>query len=335
MYIQRKLLNKVQSNTTILAIEHICTHKISIMTPTEEELHSDYKFRINRVFEYIDENLDADLSLNTISEVAFFSPFHFHRIFKFLMGETINEYVIRRRVEKAALDLLHTTLGVTEIALKYGFNDNSTFTRSFKKFYQVSPSEFRKQNPNRFSKIRQLESKNGQVYPDREKYICAIDNLKNWIKMNAQIEVKEVPKMDLVYVSNMGPKTMGAAFERLIRWGTPRGLIHENVKLVTIYHDSYKVTEASKVRMSACIVIDGHVEPEGEVGLTSIDEGKYIVGSYEIGLHEFEKAWTALFIWMNENGYKKADKNPFELYHNDFNEHPEKKAIVDFHIPVE
>ncbi len=300
----------------------------------ENEIQTDYKNRINRVFQYIDENLDSDLSLNTISEVAFFSPFHFHRIFKIITEETLNEYVTRRRVEKSASDLIHKNIGITEMSLKYGFNDNSSFTRTFKKFYGVSPTNFRKQNLNKFSKIRQLESKNGQEYPDHEKYICVINNLKNWIKMNAKIEIKEMPKMELAYVSSIGPQNLEAAYQKLIQWATPKGLVNRQVKMVTVYHDSFKITEANKVRMSACLALSQPIEADGEIGLTSIEKGNFIVGSFEIGLNEFEKSWTGLFIWMNENGYKKADRNPFEIYYNNFNEHPERKCIVDFCIPI-
>lgn len=304
------------------------------MTIMENEIQTDYKNRINRVFQYIDENLDSDLSLNTISEVAFFSPFHFHRIFKIITEETLNEYVTRRRVEKSASDLIHKNIGITEMSLKYGFNDNSSFTRTFKKFYGVSPTNFRKQNLNKFSKIRQLESKNGQEYPDHEKYICVINNLKNWIKMNAKIEIKEMPKMELAYVSSIGPQNLETSYQKLIQWATPKGLVNRQVKMVTVYHDSFKITEANKVRMSACLALSQPIETDGEIGLTSIEKGNFIVGSFEIGLNEFEKSWTGLFIWMNENGYKKADRNPFEIYYNNFNEHPERKCIVDFCIPI-
>jgi AraC family transcriptional regulator len=139
------------------------------MKLSDKEILTDYQNRINRVFQYIDENLDADLSLNTISEIAFFSPYHFHRVFKSITQETLNEYVTRRRTEKSALNLIHKDVGITEISIQCGFNDNSSFTRTFKKYYGVSPTEFRKQNPNKFSKIRQLESKNGQAYPDYDK----------------------------------------------------------------------------------------------------------------------------------------------------------------------
>ncbi|MEX0314083.1 MAG: GyrI-like domain-containing protein [Allomuricauda sp.] len=310
------------------------------MHSIDTEIQADYKSRINRVFEYIDKNLDAELSLTTIAEVAFFSPFHFHRVFKFITNETLNQYVIRKRIEKSALDLLHKSIPATQIALKYGFGDISSFSRAFKKFYGVSPTEFRKQNPNRFSKIRQLERKIGQPYPEFEKYICVIDNLKKWIKMNAKIEVKEMPKMELAYVSTVGPKNLGGAFQKLMQWATPKGFMNEKTKMATVYFDSFKVTEPDKVRMNACMVLQEHdvndsVEVEGEIGLTTIEAHKCIVGSFEIGVHEFEKSWTGLFVWMNENGYKKAESNPFEIYHNNFNEHPERKAIVDFCIPVE
>ncbi|MBU2045197.1 MAG: GyrI-like domain-containing protein, partial [Bacteroidetes bacterium] len=88
-------------------------------------------------------------------------------------------------------------------------------------------------------------------------------------------------------------------------------------------------------RMSACLILDEPIKMSGEIGLTTIEKAKCIVGHFEIGLHEFEKSWTGLFIWMNENGYKKADRNPFEIYHNNFNEHPQRKCMVDFCIPVE
>ncbi|GGE38997.1 AraC family transcriptional regulator [Pedobacter psychrotolerans] len=304
------------------------------MTSTDKEIQADYRNRINRVFEFIDENLDSDLSLNTISEIAFFSPFHFHRIFKFITGETLNEYVNRQKIEKSALAVLHKNITMSEIPHRYGFNDNSSFSRAFKKHFGISPTQFKLQNPNRHSKICQLESKNGQAYPNHEKYICIINNLKEWIKMNAKIEIKEMSQMNLAYVSSIGIQNLESAYQKLMKWATPKGLMNVQTKMVTIYHDSFKVTEANKVRMSASILLNKPVEVNGEIGLTSIQKGKFIIGSFEIGLNEFEKSWTGLFLWMNENGYKKADKNPFAVYHNNFNEHPEKKCIVDFHIPI-
>ena len=101
------------------------------MTEIDKQIQADYKNRINRVFEFIDKNLESDLSLNIVSEIAFFSPFHFHRVFKFMTGETLNGYVTRRKIEKSASDLLHKKTTATEIAHKYGFSDNSSYSRAF------------------------------------------------------------------------------------------------------------------------------------------------------------------------------------------------------------
>lgn len=301
-----------------------------------EELNADYIRRLNKVFTYIDNHLDTELSLETVAEVAHYSPFHFHRIFKVMTDETLNSYITRQRIEKSASILLHhDEVPISAIHLKYGFTSNSSFTRTFKKYYGISPTEFRKQSPSKYSKIRQVDSKNGQENGLFEEYICNINNHKNWMNMNANIEIKETPKMEFAYITQIGIQGLSNAFERLMKWAAPRGLMSEpDFKMATIYYDSFKVTAPNKVRMNACILLNEPVEKSGEVGLTMIEKGKCIVGSYEIQVHEFEKAWTGLFIWMNENGYQKSDQNPFEIYHNDFNSHPEKKCTVDLYIPV-
>lgn len=301
----------------------------------QENIQADYKSRINHVFHYIDQHLGSRLSLEEIAEVACFSPFHFHRVFKAITSETLNEYITRRRVEKAALDLLHRSTSVTEVLLKYGFNDSSSFSRTFKKFYGVSPTAFRIQNPNRHSKIRQLESKNGQATPDFEKYICVIDDLKKWIKMNAKIEVKETSGLNLAAVTHIGIYGVENAFDRLLRWANSKHLLQNTeAKVGRLFYDSIKVTAPEKVRMSVFLATEESFEAEGEIDRLRINPGKCIVGSFEITPNEFEKSWTGLFIWMNENGYKKSDENPYEIYHNDFREHPENKFIVDLYIPI-
>ena len=302
----------------------------------DKKIQIDYQNRIDRVFKYIDENLDTDLSLRTVSTIAFFSPYHFHRVFKYVTQETLKEYITRRRIEKSVLALIHKDTGITEIATTYGFQDASSFTRTFKKYYGLSPTAFRKQNPNEFSKIRQLESKNGQAYPHREKYICIINDLKNWIDMNAKIEIKDTSQLNLAGVTHIGINGVENAFEKLMKWAGPKGLLKEpDAKMGRMFYDSFKVTEANKVRMSIFLTTNEPFETEEEIYKLTINKGKCIVGRFEITPNEFEKSWTGLFIWMNENGYKKNGENPFEIYHNDFREHPENKFIVDLYIPIE
>jgi len=295
----------------------------------------DYKKRINRVFQYIDENLSSELSLKIISDIAFFSPYHFHRIFKFITNETLNNYITRRRIEKSAIELIHRDKSISEISRICGFNDNSSFTRAFKKYYGQSPTNFKKQNPNKFSKIRQLKSKNSQEYPNREKYLCIINNLQKWITMNAKIEIKTIPKLNLAGITHIGLNDIENTFSKLLKWATPKDLLKDpEAKIGRIFYDSLKITAPDKVRMNIFLITNEFFEADNEINKLVILKGKYIVGHFEITSNEFEKSWTSLFIWMNENGYKKSEENPFEIYHNDFREHPEKKFIVDLHIPI-
>ncbi|WP_415836132.1 AraC family transcriptional regulator [Pedobacter westerhofensis] len=180
-----------------------------------------------------------------------------------------------------------------------------------------------------------MESKNGQEQVVFEEYICSIDHLKNWIEMNAKIEIREMAKLELAYVTSIGVQNIAPAYDTLVKWATPLGLLkHPDTKMVTVYHDSFKTTSPEKVRMSACITLTEPVKVSGNIGKISIEKGKFIVGSFVIALSEFEKSWNSLFVWMAENGYQKADRDPFEIYHNDYRAHPEKKCIVDYYIPV-
>ncbi|MDD7887186.1 GyrI-like domain-containing protein [Flavivirga sp. 57AJ16] len=313
------------------------SHFLGNSKSQDEFIEKDYTNRVNLALKYIDNNLDSELSLESISNIALYSPFHFHRIFKALIGETLYAYIIRKRIEKTASILIHKKhISITELSLQYGFSSNASFTRAFKKFYGVSPSAFRKESPNKYSKISQVESKNGQESPIFEKYICNINNHLNWIKMNANIEIKEVPELKFASMTHFGVHGIENVFDKLIKWGQAKGLMaNSETKMARIFHDSFKITDPDKVRMSICLLTDRPFVLEGEIASGSIKKNKCMVGRFEITPHDFEKSWSSLFIWMNENGFKKAEGNPFEIYHNDFREHLENKCIVDLHIPIE
>jgi AraC family transcriptional regulator len=153
--------------------------------------------------------------------------------------------------------------------------------------------------------------------------------------MNTTIKIKELPKMDWAFITQTGAEGLDATFNKLLQWATPKGLVTTNLKMGRIYHDSFKTTEPDKVRMSACLLLQEPVPTNGEIGLTTTQNGKHIVGHFEINPQDFGKSWQSLFLWMNENGYKKADQNPFEIIHNNYHEHPEKRCIVDLCIPIE
>jgi AraC family transcriptional regulator len=297
-----------------------------------------YINRINRVVEYIDVNLDAELSLEKLSQIACFSPFHFHRIFCALLDETPNGYITRRRIEKIAgrLLLLHKEASLTHLALQYGFKSIHSFSRSFRKFYGISASEFQKRGQLEFSKIGKTESKNGAEKVSFKKYFYTMDNLKTWLQMKTKVEVKEMPELKMAQVRHQGPyKEIEQAFDTLTKWAGPRGLLNfPKTKMVGIYYDSPRVTDESKMQSSACITIEEDVETTGPISKITIPNGKFAIGRFELKTDEFEKAWNSMSLWIPENNFELRDGYYHEIYQNDAQQHPQGKFIVDICIPV-
>ena len=113
---------------------------------SSRDSRSEYERRMHKVLEHIDPHLDEPLDLAVLAEVAHFSPFHFHRLFAAWMGETLGEYLRRRRDEVAAMRLLsQPRLPVLNAALSVGFGSGEAFSRAFKTRFGCSPSAWREQ----------------------------------------------------------------------------------------------------------------------------------------------------------------------------------------------
>lgn len=100
-------------------------------------------YRRRRVEEFIRENLENDLSLAELAAVAELSQFHFLRVFRHSMGMTPQQYLMRRRVERAKELLATSDLPLVEIGFRAGFKNQSHFTTLFRKFTAVTPKIWR------------------------------------------------------------------------------------------------------------------------------------------------------------------------------------------------
>lgn len=296
-----------------------------------------YIHRINRVVDYIEANLTRDHSVKTLAEVAHFSPYHFHRIFRALTGETINNYVKRIRLQAAGSRLLNDhSRPVNEIAVLCGFNSTEVFCRAFREHFGKSASEFRKHHRQQVSKNSQTGSNNGKPVPGSPMYISDdIINQNRNVNMEKNIQVKEMPAMDLVYCRHIGAyNQIGGAYEKLFRWAGPRGLLRfPSTKTLTVYHDDPNVVDVNKVRQSACITVEDHVKTEGEFGNMHLPRGTYAVGSFKVDASQFGEAWDAVCRWIADNGYQPDDGYPYEYYPEEHSGDP-PVFTVDICVPV-
>lgn len=295
-----------------------------------------YISSINRVIDFIEDNLDSPLDLQRLSKIANFSPFHFHRIFLAIKGETLNSFIRRKRLEKSASFLISSNKSISEISALCGFTSNASFSRAFNDFFCTSATRFREGEYVEF--IKKLGTKSeasGQYFKRLERISDKV--ISNQERLYKEVVVRDLKAITVAYCRHTGKfENIGKAFEKLMRWAAPRGLIGgQDFKVLTVYHDDPKVTSIENVQQSACISIDENYKVDGEVGKMNVAGGKYAMARFEITENQFTEAWTSLCAgWLPESGYECDERLPFELFHNNHLEHPQRKFILDICIPV-
>ena len=320
----------------------------------QAQLRGQYVARINCVIDYIEANIDKDLSLQDLAQVASFSPFHFHRIFRAMVGETLSQFIQRVRIEKAAAQLIgNPRKSITRIALDCGFSGSAPFARVFKETFGMSASDWRSGGYQKHRNIRKADSNDNQGPSKIEKdsgafslYIdSATQNLIWRLKVKdtnlIQVEVKDMPDLHVAYVRHIGPyqgdeTLFQRLFEQLMTWAGPRNLLRfPETMMMCVYHDDPDVTDPNKLRTSVCITVPEDTPVEGEIGKMTIPGGRFAVARFELLPDEYQQAWDTVFgSWLPQSGYQPDDGLCYEIYQSDPAQHPEGKHFVDICIPV-
>jgi AraC family transcriptional regulator len=111
-------------------------------------ISTENEIRINQAVDYVVSHLEEPLSVGLLAEVSCFSKFHFHRLFKAVTGESVNQFIKRQRMQRAfALLTYSRSLPVTEIASQCGFSSISNFSKAFSSYYHLAPSQIRDEFP--------------------------------------------------------------------------------------------------------------------------------------------------------------------------------------------
>ncbi|HEX3473436.1 MAG TPA: AraC family transcriptional regulator [Kofleriaceae bacterium] len=181
----------------------------------------DYVHRVNRAIDHVTSHLADPLPLDEVARVACFSPYHFHRIFRSLVGETLHAFVKRARLERALHLISHGGgASLTEIALACGFASSSDFSRSFRSHHGVPPSVFDVEQLRRTRRDRMQEAlaPGGDHRLDR---LPAGDNPDQFA-----VQLRELPARRIAYLRVLQPYSGGvpAAAARLVAWARERGL---------------------------------------------------------------------------------------------------------------
>ena len=296
-----------------------------------------YVARINRVLDHISAHLAEPLDLQTLSDVAHFSPWHFHRVFQGMTGETLADCVRRLRLEAAAQRLLNRPREpALNVALDVGFASAEVFTRAFKSHFGVPPSAWRRgawgewvqQHRIALRKINQADRKDHQaeVFEFRDHAVDRPTGPAQLDKGNImQVEIKTFPAQKFAYMRHTGPFGPGVSktWERFGQWCGQHDLREPRRDMIGISQDNPEITPADKLRYDCCVAVDTSFKPEGEVGVQDFAGGKYACAPFKGTGADMHGAWMNMYgQWLPQSGWQADDKPPFELYGQDFEMDP-------------
>lgn len=289
-----------------------------------------YKERLLKALIYIQQHLDEEIELEALARAAHFSPYHFHRIFSGMMGESVGEHIRRLRLERAAALLMHGNRSVTRIAFEAGYDSHEAFTRAFRAQFGESPSRFRA----RRSAPPLIASPSGVHFSAAGRVNRYKTSTKGLKTMNVQI--KKIEPMRVAFVRHVGPYIQcEKAWEKLCGWAGPKGLLGPGARFLGVSYDDPSVTPPDKIRYDACVTVKDNVRPEGEIGVQVIAGGEYAVTLHQGPYQNLEKTYAQIMgEWLPRSGREASPAPCFEVYLNSPQNTPPEELLTEIHLPL-
>ena len=261
--------------------------------------------------EYVAAHLDATLDLETLAGVACLSPYHFHRVYRGLLGETVNATVRRLRLQRAALDLLDRDLSIERTAHRAGYTSQAAFTRAFRAEYGEPPARYR-----------------GARF-DAE-HAAAHDSALY------RVEFVDLPGLRLAMIEQRGDyRLTSEAFERLMTFAATTGLLRPDTRTIGIYHDDPESVPTSELRSSACISVGSDWVPSGEIVDGFVEGGRYARIVHTGPYNELSAAYDWLYqTWLPTSDAEPRNLPCLEEYLNDPRQVPAHELSTAVLMPL-
>jgi len=283
------------------------------MKPPDSDTTRDYAQRILRVIVHIQQNLDAAMPLEELARIAHFSEFHFHRVFRGMVGESVMSHIRRLRLERAAQRLKHTDQPITMIAFEAGYEAHESFTRAFNKAFKCSPTEFRK-----------VANAPDQIDSPGQVHYMAADSKINFHPITIKerpmdVKIKTIKPMRVAFARHVGPyNEVGKTWERLMDWAGSECIFGPETRLLGACWDDPEVTEQDKIRYDACLTVDENFKPTGDIGVQTLGGGQYAAILHEGPYDKLGDTYSALFgRWLAASKHEPDDPPSLEFYLNE------------------
>ncbi|MBI1750368.1 MAG: AraC family transcriptional regulator [Acidobacteria bacterium] len=279
---------------------------------------------------HVQQHLDEPLPLEELAAVACFSPFHFHRVFRGMVGESVKEHVRRLRLERAALRLKSSREPIVQIALTAGYDAHESFTRAFRVVFGMNPSEYR-------------DARHTSQWPDSPSRVHFSPDgpfqdfqPAPWLGRPLEAQVRPFSPRRVAFVRHVGPyHKAGDAWERLMAWAGPRGLLGPQLALLGIVHDDPETTPPEKWRYDAAIVVGETVCAERDVGIQELPGGKYAVATHQGAYATLGRCYARLCSeWLPKSGHEMAAAPALEIYLNSPKTTKPAELLTEIWLPL-
>ena len=218
---------------------------------------------------YIQTNLAENLSLEQVAQQADISPFHFHRLFHDSIGETLKQYTMRLRLERAAYELRLREDSILDIALNCGFQSHETFSRAFKRHFDRTPRQFRKGNES------QLQT------PDDGEHGRLLNHMTETYYLS-KVSIQQRTQIQVAFLRHVGDYVNADTnmFDKLIDWAKANEVYNGSNLLIGVGHDSPDITPVEKLRFDACLEVFEQIRPFSPFGYQIIPGGTFGIADY-------------------------------------------------------
>jgi AraC family transcriptional regulator len=270
-----------------------------------------YAERLQRVVDYLAGHLDETLDLEALAQVACFSPYHFHRIYHALLGETVSDTVRRLRLHRAAIDLLDRDLSIERTACRAGYASQAAFTRAFRAEYGEPPARYRVARG-----IVQLnQARNSTMY---------------------KVEIITMPKLRVAAIKHRGDYQLTSkVFERLMAVAATTGLLTPVTRSIGVFYDDPASVPEPELRAAACITVPDNWAPSGELTEARIEGGRYARIVHTGPYTELKAAYDWLYqIWLPNSAEEPRDLPCIEEYLNNPRQVPAKDLETAVMMPL-
>ena len=229
--------------------------------------------------------------------------------------------MLRLKIERAANKLRHSKDSIGQIAFENGYENHETFTRAFKKYFLLTPQEYR-------DTTQQIVIRKQTDYQAKE---ISLEKLQ----VN-EPTLQHLPDLHLAYIRHTGSYGKVAnSFQRLMIWAATHLILKLKPTTLGIVHDNPDLTDEEKIRFDACVIVSKAVKPKGEIGYKKIEGGKFAVFRYKGAYENFYTVYDYIYnVCVFKMGWELEDKPALEWYIKSPPFTKPENYITDFYLPI-